>query len=196
MDGFQVIETVGAARMPAVVFVTAFDSYAVRAFEVNAVDYLLKPVSEERFKTAFERAKGRVQNEPAEVSVQQMRSLLEGLANPKRYLSRLAVRGTGKIFFVDVNDIEWVEAAENYVQLHAGGKRHLLHVPMNTLAGSLDPEVFVRIHRSAIVNTRRIKSVAPAAHGQYIVLMESGAELQSSRTYGDAVRGLITNHFA
>jgi two-component system LytT family response regulator len=195
MDGFQVIETAGADRMPAVIFVTAYDSYAVRAFEVNAVDYLLKPVAEDRFRAAFSRAKERMRNESAEIPARQMRLLLEGIANPKRYLTRLAVRGGGRIFFVDVTDIDWVEAAENYVQLHVGGRRHLLHVSMTTFAAALDPESFIRIHRSAIVNSRRIKSLSPATHGQYIVVLENGVELQSGRNYSDAIRSLITNRY-
>jgi two-component system LytT family response regulator len=195
MDGFQVIEAAGAAHMPRVIFVTAYDSYAVKAFEVNAIDYLLKPVSEERFRAALERAKERMRTESADVTIEQMRSLMDGMANPKRYVSRLAVRSAGKIYFVEVSQIDWVEAAENYVQLHAGGRQHLLHVPMSRFAASLDPEFFVRIHRSAIVNSRRIKSVSAADHGQYSVVLECGVELQSSRSYSEAIRALITNRF-
>jgi two-component system LytT family response regulator len=196
MDGFQVIETVGVEKMPAVIFVTAYDSYAVRAFDVNAVDYVLKPVSEDRFRAALERAKECLQTGSADGAVQQMRSMLESLANPKRYLSRVAVRGRGKIYFIEVADVDWVQAAENYVQLHVGSRQHLLHVPMNTLAASLDPEVFVRIHRSTIINVRRMRSLSPSSHGQYVVVLENGVELQSSRSYGDALRALTTNRYA
>ena len=195
MDGFQVIETIGAEHMPAVVFVTAHDSYAMKAFEVNAIDYLLKPVQDERFRSALERAKSRLRNEPAGVNSGRMMSLLETIANPRKYLKRLAVRSPGKTIFVNVDDVDWMEAAENYVELHVGDKRHLLHVPLSTLEGSLDPSAFARIHRSVIVNLQRIRSLTPSTHGQYTIVLESGAQLQSGRSYSEAVRALTVNPF-
>jgi len=195
MDGFQVIDTIGAEHMPAVVFVTAYDSYALKAFEVNAIDYLLKPVNEDRFRSALERAKSRLQTEPSGASSGRMLSLLETIANPRRYLKRLAVRSSGKTTFVNVDDVDWMEAAENYVELHLGEKRHLLHVPLTTLEGSLDPNSFARIHRSVIVNLHRIRSLTPLTHGQYTVLLESGAQLQSGRSYSEVVRALTVNPF-
>src|SRR5258707_14009374 len=141
MDGFTVIQTIGADHMPPVVFVTAHDKYAIQAFEINAIDYLLKPVTEERFTKTLARAKTRLQTRPAEESSRRILSLLESIASPQRALKRLAVRSAGKTIFVDVAEIDWIEAAENYVQLHAGRTEHLVHVTMNALEKSLDPEL-------------------------------------------------------
>jgi two-component system LytT family response regulator len=195
MDGFAVVGEVGAAAMPPVVFVTAHDQYAIQAFEINAIDYLLKPVTEERFALALGRAKTRVRVRPADEANRQIISLLETIASPRRYLKRLAVRSAGKTVFVDVEDIDWMEAAENYVQLHAGRSGHLLHVAMNTLEKSLDPEMFQRIHRSVIVNVRRIKELQPALHGEYVITLENGVRLQSGRVYHEKLKALAGNPF-
>ena len=195
MDGFSVVKEVGAEQMPAVVFVTAHDQYAIQAFEINAIDYLLKPVTEERFAQALGRAKLRIHLRPADEASRQIISLLETIAVPRRYLKRLAVRSAGKTLFVDVDDIDWMEAAENYVQLHTGRTGHLLHVSMNTLEKSLDPEVFQRIHRSVIVNVRRIKELQPALHGEYVITLQNGVRLQSGRIYNEKLRALAANPF-
>ncbi|MBV9180765.1 MAG: response regulator transcription factor [Acidobacteria bacterium] len=195
MDGFSVVDEVGAERMPAVVFVTAHDQHAIQAFEINAVDYLLKPVTEERFTEAFTRAKTRLQAGPTVDSNRQIIGLLQTIVSPRRYMKRVAVRSVGKTVFVDVDEIDWIEAAENYVQLHCGKTIHLLHVPMNTLEKSLDPEGFLRIHRSTIVNLGRIKDLQPGVHGEYVVTLRSGVRLQSGRTYQEKLRALTANPF-
>jgi two-component system LytT family response regulator len=158
MDGFAVVREVGAESMPPVVFVTAHDRFATQAFEINAFDYLLKPVTEEWFARALARAKTRLSS-PADDASRQIICPLESLATPRRYLKRLPVRSPGKTVFADLEDVDWMEAAENYVQLHTGLAIHLLHVAMNTLEKSLDPEIFLRIHRSIIVNISRIKEL-------------------------------------
>src|SRR6202163_4959722 len=185
MDGFSVVKEVGAEHMPAVVFVTAHDQYAIQAFEINAIDYLLKPVTEERFTQALERAKLRLQAQPPDETGRQIIGLLETIVSPRRYLKRLAVRSAGKTVFVEVDHIDWMEAAENYVQLHCERTSHLLHVPMNTLEKSLDPDIFLRVHRSTIVNTRRIKELQPGVHAEYVILLQNGTRLRSGRTYHD-----------
>jgi len=195
MDGFGVVAEVGAEHMPAVVFVTAHDRYAIQAFEINAIDYLLKPVTEERFRQALARAKARLSAKPTDDASRQILSLLETIASPRRYLKRLAVRSAGKTVFVDVEDVDWLEAAENYVQLHAGRAGHLIHVTMNTLEKSLDPETFVRIHRSVIVNVNRIKELQPALHGEYTITLTNGVRLQSGRMYNAKLRTLAENPF-
>ena len=136
LDGFSVVKAIGAEHMPAVVFVTAHDQFAIQAFEINAIDYLLKPVTAERFTGALERAKKRIASQPADDANRQIISLLETIASPRRYLTRLAVRSVGKTLFVYVEDIDWMEAAENYVQLHTARSGHLLHVSMNALEKS------------------------------------------------------------
>lgn len=195
MDGFQVVTEVGAENMPAVVFVTAHDQYAIQAFEISAIDYLLKPVTQERFARALERVKARATAKPGDDTSRQILSLLETVASPRRYLKRVAVRSAGKTVFVDAQDIDWMEAAENYVQLHTSRSSHLLHVAMNTLEKSLDPEMFLRIHRSLIVNVTRIKELRPALHGEYVITLENGVRLQSGRVYSDKVRALTSNPF-
>jgi two-component system LytT family response regulator len=194
LDGFSVVKEVGAERMPEVVFVTAHDKYAIQAFEINAIDYLLKPVTEERFNQALRRAKARLQLRPAEAS-RQILSLLETIASPRRYLKRLAVRAAGKTVFVDADDVHWIEAAENYVQLHTERAGHLLHVPISTLEKSLDPEMFLRIHRSVIVNVRQIRDMQPALHGEYVVTLHNGVRLQSGRMYHEKLKALAANPF-
>jgi two-component system, LytTR family, response regulator len=196
MDGFAVTEEVGAEHMPAVVFVTAHDKYAIQAFEFNAIDYLLKPVTEERFAKALIRAKDRLQSTAVdESSRRQILSLLEAIASPQRSLKRLAVRSAGKTIFVDVADIDWVEAAENYVQIHAGRTEHLLHVTMTALEKSLDRELFLRIHRSLIVNIGRIKELQPVMHGEYVITLCNGVRLQSGRMYSEKLKALAANPF-
>jgi two-component system LytT family response regulator len=195
MDGFAVVRKIGAERMPPVVFVTAHDQYAIQAFEINALDYLLKPVIEERFLKALERAKDRIRSNSAEDSNRRIISLLETTASPQKYLKRLAVRSAGKTVFVDVEDVDWIAAAENYVELHAGRGSHLLHVTMNTLEKSLDPEIFLRIHRSIIVNLGQIKNLQSSAHGEYVITLRDGARLQCGRTYSDRLKALVNNPF-
>lgn len=195
MDGFAVVEAVGAEKMPAVIFVTAHDQYAIRAFEISAVDYLLKPVTEERFRVAFQRAKNRIRVAPVDESTRQMLSVLDAIANPRRHLSRLAIRSGERTIFLAIDEVDWIEASQNYVRLHAGHATHLFHVPMNTIETSLDPACFVRIHRSHIVNVQRIKQLWSLANGRYIVELVSGERLQSGRTYSERIRGLMSNPF-
>jgi two-component system LytT family response regulator len=195
MDGFQVIDAIGAGQMPAVIFVTAHDAYALRAFEVNAIDYLLKPVNGDRLRDALERAKVRLLGEPIGAASGRMLSLLETIAHPRSYLKRLAIRKSASTVFINVESIDWLEAAENYVQAHSGKSVHLLHVPISTMETALDPGSFVRIHRSIIVNVHRIQRLTPATHGQYLIVLESGVELQSGRSYSEVVRALTVNRF-
>jgi two-component system LytT family response regulator len=195
MDGFEVVREIGAERMPAVIFVTAHDQHAIQAFEINAIDYLLKPVGGERLAKALARAKTALRSNPAGDASSQIVSLLESMASPPRYLKRLAVRTAGKILLVDSDDVDWIGAAENYVELHAGRSCHLVHVPMNTIERRLNPEVFLRIHRSLIVNVTRIRELQPAAHGEYVLTLAGGVRLQSGRAYSEKLRALATNPF-
>jgi len=195
MDGFAVVQAVGAEHMPAVIFVTAHDQYAIRAFEIAAVDYLLKPVSEERFTMAFERASSRLQRAPHEKETGQVLAMLDVIANPPRQLARLAIRSGERTFFVPVNEVDRIEALQNYVQVHVGATSHLLHVPMNTIETVLDPQRFLRIHRSHIVNVQRIAQLWSVAHGQYVIELKSGERLPSGRTYRERIRGALSNPF-
>lgn len=194
MDGFAVVRSIGAESMPGVVFVTAHDQYAIQAFEINALDYLLKPVIEERFVQAMARAKERIRANMAGTN-RQILGLLETIASPRKHLKRLAVWSAGKTTFLDVGEVDWIQAAENYVELHAGRMSHLLHVTMNALEKSLDPETFLRIHRSIIVNVSRIQYLQAGTHGEYLITLRDGARLQSGRTYADRLKTLVNNPF-
>jgi two-component system, LytTR family, response regulator len=193
LDGFSVLHEIGPEEMPAVVFVTAHDQYAIRAFEINAIDYLLKPITVERFMHSLARVKARLGTSEAPQDSRQILSLLETIAFPPRYLKRMAVQSAGKTSFIGVEDVDWIQAAENYVELHVARTSHLLHTAMNTLEKSLDPETFVRIHRSLIVNLRRVKEIQPASHGEYVLLLHSGVRLQSGRTYHERIKALMVN---
>jgi two-component system, LytTR family, response regulator len=195
MDAFGVVAAVGADKMPVVIFVTAHDQYAIRAFEISAADYLLKPVTEERFRIAFERARSRICAARPDEAARQLSTVLDAIANPRRYLSRLAIRSGERTIFLPIHEVEWIEAAQNYARVHAGEAAHLLHVPMNTLASSLDPERFLRIHRSYIVNLQHVKQLWTLSHGQYVVELTSGERLETGRTYGQTIRSLLSNPF-
>jgi two-component system, LytTR family, response regulator len=193
MDGFGVLKELGADALPPAIFVTAHDQYAIRAFEVNAIDYLLKPVTRERFQQALARVRERVSAQG--LDNQRVRALLQQLSQPPRFISRIALRSAGRISFVSVEDILYVQAAENYVQLHLKATRHLLHVPIATLESSLDPEQFLRIHRSLIVNMRQVQELETGPHGEYIVVLKGGARLQSSRSYHERIKRWAANPF-
>ena len=195
LDGFGFLEKLSGPRMPAVIFVTAHDQYAIRAFEVAAIDYLLKPVTEERFALAFKRAIGRLRGVPHEEGTRQVLAMLDAVANPPRQLERFAVRSGERTIFVPVDEVDWIEAFQNYVRLHAGPATHLLHVPMNTIEAVLDSDRFLRIHRSHIVNLRRIAQLWSITHGQYVIELKSGHRLQSGRTYSERIRRVLTNPF-
>ena len=183
LDGLQVIETVGAAAMPLTIFVTAYDQHAIRAFEANALDYLLKPFSDERFEAALARAKARHD----ERSLREFgHSVLRMLANrplAARYLDRLVVKGSGTTRFIRVAEIDWIEGAGIYANLHIGGKELLYRSALNELADRLDPMRFVRVHRSAIVNIDSILELQPISHGEFELVLRDGQRPRVSRTY-------------
>jgi two-component system LytT family response regulator len=194
LDGFQVLEAIGADRAPAIIFVTAYDQYALQAFEVHAVDYLLKPFDEERFRRALARARQAWAGEKGELS-EKLLSLLHELKAPQGYLERLVVKSAGRLFFLRTDEIEWVESAGNYVCLHVRGESHLLRETMAGLESRLDPARFVRIHRTAIVNIDQVKELRPLFHGEYLVLLRDGTELTLSRGYRDRLQEVIGKEF-
>lgn len=181
-DGFGVLDDLAPDETPVVVFLTAYDHYAVRAFERAALDYLLKPFDEERFARAVARAKSHLRNGgPREAGGE-----LVAEANafqPSEYLERVIVKAGGRVFFIKTEEIEWVEAYGNYVRLHVGGAAYLLRETSSHLEAQLDPERFARIHRSALANVERIKEMKLQLSGHYAVLMKSGQRLTLSRRY-------------
>ncbi|MGH7599175.1 MAG: LytR/AlgR family response regulator transcription factor [bacterium] len=184
MNGLEVIEQIGVAQMPAVVFVTAYDQYALQAFEINAMDYLLKPFDEERFQKTLQRARKHFQQQNAQNLQERLAAVLDHFGNdqPKRP-KRFVVKSAGRIFFVNVDEIDWIAAAGNYVQLHVGPQSHLLRQTMDAIEAMLDAEKFLRIRRSAIIHVERIKELKPLSKGEYQIILRDGTQLASSRRY-------------
>jgi two-component system, LytTR family, response regulator len=191
LDGIGVAAALAEQRGPAVVFVTAYSEHAVRAFEVNAVDYVLKPFDHERFSAALARARARRASGEQEELARRLGSVLAELQRERGHSQRVLVRSEGRIRFVAVDDIDWIEAADNYARLHAGTERHLVRETMASLEARLDPMRFARIHRSAIVNLARIKELQPTFNGEYAVFLTSGEKLTLSRGYRDSLREKI-----
>jgi two-component system, LytTR family, response regulator len=187
LSGLDVLERVGADAVPAVVFVTAYDRYAVPAFEANAVDYLLKPIDPDRFREAWQRAARRVERETDEPATR-IASLLGG--GVPAQLERFVVRGGGRLLFVPVESVTWIESAGNYVRLHQTGKEYLLRQTLAGVAGRLGSR-FVRIRRTALVNARAISALEPYGKGSYVVHLQDGTRLISSRYAGRALRAFL-----
>jgi|SRR5262245_3590477 len=189
LDGFGVLEAID--QTPVIVFVTAYDQYALRAFEVHALDYLLKPFDRERFDKALRRAKHQIERERAGAAPQELVALLADLRSRPKPLERLVIKSGGRVFFMRADEIDWIEAAANYVRLHAGKEAHLLRETITGLAAKLDPDKFLRIHRSIIVNLDRVKELQPWFHGDYVVILQDGTQLTSSRNYREELRKLL-----
>ena len=188
LDGFDVLARVGPEQIQAIIFVTAFDQYALKAFEVHAFDYLLKPFDDERFAFALRRAKSQIEAREINRVSKRLLALLEereSLADSsaeKNYLTRLMIKASGRVVLLKVGEIDFIEADGNYAKLHVGRKAHLLREKMHDLEGRLDPAKFVRIHRSIIVNLDRIKELHPHFNGDYIVVLNDGTQLKLSRS--------------
>jgi two-component system LytT family response regulator len=224
MDGFEVLRQLPPGRVGAVVFSTAFDHYALRAFEAHALDYLLKPYDDERFAHVLARAKKHVRDGRVQALAHQLAGLLGGLgptvqpvaaaghaappasaplapaalADPPEAeraarppLARFVLREAGRVSFLPVEQVDYIEAEDYYVEVHAGGRSHLLRQSLRELEGELDPRRFVRIHRSTIVNVERVKELQPLFHGEYRVLLHDGTALKLSRSYRDRLDTLL-----
>jgi two-component system, LytTR family, response regulator len=189
LDGFGVLEALQAdERPPGVIFVTAYDRYAISAFDVNAVDYLLKPYTAERFESALERARERLErNEGSE----RIESLLRSVAKRATIVERLPVRSKEGVQFVPVVDIDWLSADGNYVQIHSGTATLRVRETISELEERLQPSGFLRVHRSALINTDRILRIEPWAHGEYLIVLRNGAKVNTGRGYGIKVRELF-----
>lgn len=189
LDGFGVLQAIGGGgSMPVIVFVTAHDKFALRAFEFHAVDYLLKPFDRSRFQAALRRALDQVKQRQGGTLDQRLSNLLAELKTPAKPLERLAVKSSGRVVFVRIEDIDWIEAADNYVDLHVGKQSHLLREKMSVLETRLAPEKFVRISRSTIVNVDRLKELQALDHGTYAVILQDGTRLTLSRNYRDKLQ--------
>ena len=206
IDGFGVIEEIGADRMPIVIFVTAYDTHALRAFEAHAFDYLLKPIDDVRFATTLERTRRRVVERQESEVARRLAALMQDLrpalaaaeSAPTRRLdagepaplpNRIVIRDRDRVLFVDVADIDWIGADGDYVRIHTAGKSHLVRDTMAAMEQRLDATQFVRIHRSAIVNVARIRELRPYSSREYAVILHDGTRLRLSRRYRDRLRG-------
>jgi two-component system LytT family response regulator len=210
MDGFEVLNALGPERTPAVVNVTAFDEHAVRAFDAEAADYLLKPFDDERFARALARARARI----GDARVRELASRLARMLSPgspaphlpeaaippapaaetggaPRFAERIVVKRNSRVTLLDVQTVDWIEAADYVVRIHAGGAVHVLREPIADLERRLDPRRFFRIHRSTIVNLASVKELQPLFHGEYVVIMRDGSELRLSRARRDRLQQLL-----
>jgi two-component system, LytTR family, response regulator len=187
-DGFGVIRNVGADRMPTIVFVTAYDEYALKAFEVHAIDYLLKPFGRDRFQETLRHVRAHLDRRRAGDLGRRLLALVHDLKPEPQRLDRLVVKSGGRVFFLRTSEIDWIEAAGNYVRLHLGGESHLFRETMNGIEARLDGRHFVRIHRSRIVNTERIKEMQPWFNGEYVVILRNGTRLTLSRGYREKLQ--------
>jgi two-component system LytT family response regulator len=198
LDGFELLEKVEAARMPVIIFLTAYDQYAIRAFEACALDYLLKPCAEDRFAKSVRRAKALLGLSPEECPPASLLSLPappEAPSSEQKFLERLVVKSGGRVYFFRVEEIDWIEAQGNYARIYVDRAAYLLREPLSHLERALDPRRFVRIHRSTIVNVDRIKELQPMFHGQYTVVLRDGAEITLSRRYRRQFEAVIGRPF-
>jgi len=189
LDGFGVVRSLPPSELPAIVFVTAYDRYALRAFDVQAIDYLLKPFTRERFRTALTRARERLQERARD---DRLTRLIDHLGASQHYPARVAVRTGDRFVVINWNDVDWIEAADNYVTLHVGAREYLVRDTLASVERQLDPERFTRIHRSAIVQLDRIVELHPATHGDVDVVLRDGARLTLTRTWRDGVQRRFT----
>lgn len=189
MTGFEVLEEIPEEDRPTVVFVTAHDQFALKAFDVHAVDYLLKPFDRERFQTALKRALEKARTKAPGEGGENVSSLLNEVRG--KPVDRLMVKTGGRMLLIKVDDLDWLEASDNYVNLHVGNETHMMRETMNSLEQKLPPEKFMRISRSSIVNIERIKELQPMFHGEYVVILKNGTKLTLSRTYRDKLAKLM-----
>jgi len=191
LDGFGVLQKIPSDAMPSVIFVTAHDRFALRAFEVHALDYLLKPFDRARLHQALERSRAERRRRTAGQADPRLAELLAGLARPEAGLERIAVKSSGRIVLVKTEDIDWIEAADNYVQLRVGKTAHLHRETLSSLEKRLPQDTFIRISRSVIVNIDRIRELHPLFHGEYEVRLADGTQLSLSRSYRAKLEQLL-----
>ena len=193
LDGFEVVKRIPAEKMPAVIFVTAFDHFAVKAFDVHATDYLLKPPDPDRLRHALDSARLRLQSQSFAAEQKRLRELVEQLSRSSAGITELVARDRGRALRIPVGEIDWIEAEDNYVRIHAAGRSHLIRGTIAALERDLDPERFIRIHRSAIVNVRTARELRHSLRDGYSVVLGSGEKLKVSRAHRKQVAQLFRN---
>ncbi len=192
-NGFEVVKALDMQPMPSIIFVTAYDQYAIQAFDVHALDYLLKPFNRERLHRAVVHARERIEHRNLGDIDERLASLIADIRGEKKYLERLVVKSVGRVFFLKTDEIDWIEAAGNYVKLHTGKESHMIRETMNGIESKLNPEKFLRIHRSTVVHIDRIKELHPMFSGDYAVILRNGTELALSRNYRERFLELFEN---
>lgn len=202
MNGFEALASIEHERIPAIVFVTAFDSYALKAFELHALDYLLKPFTDKRFEEALRQAKSQVELKEINKLSQSLLALLGDQAGReaisirrKGFLTKFMIKSSGRVAFIKASDVDWISADDYYIKLHLAGKSHLLRVSMNELEEKLDPKRFLRIHRSTIVNCDRVKELQQNPNGEYVVVLKNGTQLKLSRSRRERLEQLLMNDY-
>lgn len=200
MNGFETLSQIEVARIPAIIFVTAFDQYALKAFEVHALDYLLKPFTDQRFWEAVKQAKSHIEMREVNRLSQSLVALLgepavrEAVeARRKSFLTRFMIKSGGRVAFIKASEVDWIAADDYYIKLHIGSKSHLLRLSMNELEEKLDPKRFLRIHRSTIINFDRVKELQQNPNGEYVVILKNGTELKLSRSRRERLEQLLMN---
>jgi two-component system LytT family response regulator len=192
LDGFGLLAALDQEQLPAIIFVTAYDQFALRAFEVHALDYLLKPFDQERFRSALNRARAWLERRGGGTIDDRLSALLADLKGAAaRVQDRLAVKSGGRVILLKLEEIDWIEAADNYVNLHVGRESHMLRETMNSLEQRLHSGQFLRISRSSIVNLDRVRELQPLFHGEYSVILKDGTRLTLSRGYRDKLSLLL-----
>jgi two-component system LytT family response regulator len=191
MSGFDVVRTIGVDQMPTTIFVTAFDEFALNAFEVNALDYVLKPFDEERLEKALKRAKQEIKKLGHSSIDERLLQLLNNVKIEPKYLKRIPVKSAKQTILLPTDDIDWIAAAGNYLELYAGKNMHLIRERLTHLEQKLDPEKFARIHRSTIVNIEHIKTLQPLFNGDHLIILQNGKELHMSRTFREKLFSLL-----
>jgi two-component system LytT family response regulator len=191
LDGFDVLQAIGVGHVPVVIFVTAYDQFALRAFEAHALDYLLKPFDDDRFEAALRRARERILQQHGGDLDRRLQALLEGVRADRGHLQRLVVPSGHRSVFIRTKEIDWIEAERNYIRLHVAGRTYLLRENLSRIESALDPATFCRIHRSTIVNVERIQAVESLYRGEYLVVLHDGTNLTSGRSYRRNLHALM-----
>jgi two-component system LytT family response regulator len=191
LDGFGVVADLPKEKLPVIIFVTAYDRFALRAFEVHALDYLLKPFDRERFQAALRRAIHQIKRSQPEELSRRLSELLQDLQPERESMDRLAIKAEGRVLLIKIDEIDWIEAADNYVNIHVGNESHLHRETMAALEAKLSPKKFFRISRSTIVNVERIRELQPMFHGDYVVILKNGTRLNLSRSYREKLNQIL-----
>jgi two-component system LytT family response regulator len=193
VGGFEVIEYIGIEQMPVVIFITAYDEFALRAFEACALDYLLKPFKKSRLIRTLDRAKREISLRHTGEFNNPLKQLMSDVGREPKYLQRMIVKSGEQTILLSVDDIDWISAAGNYLELHVGKEIHLIRGRMNTMEQKLNPDTFGRVHRSTIINLNRIKAMYPLFHGDHLIRFQDGTELNMSRTYYEKLLHRLNN---